>query len=380
MLKQIDKDMLLDAMIRLRGRLDRKRRDSLEADAIFGDLFDLLDSDSEEEIGAFYAGKAKALYPHYRIVNALYPADDEFGAAGELVEAKGISGFAIRTGMHKQTILLNSDDSDPNALANFVDERLSAAAHIGISCAGLADASLSRLYREADVALYTSVFYPQLRLAHYRENAPIAGAAGLLLQLELGIREQKPDSVTRCLRELSEACLNQKPFVDQVAGLCNQIVSLVQKYYGSDGGPHPVEFLSYSQLGKSGRSAEELFERLRAFMDREAAPDIPIVHEQVKSVMAYIDARFTEDLMLGAIAKQFNVSLGYLSYLLKRETGKTFSEYIAYRRIALAKELLADGSLSVQEIVQRVGYKDYFHFNKLFKKHVGVTPSKFRKL
>ncbi|HIW31856.1 MAG TPA: helix-turn-helix domain-containing protein, partial [Candidatus Paenibacillus intestinavium] len=32
------------------------------------------------------------------------------------------------------------------------------------------------------------------------------------------------------------------------------------------------------------------------------------------------------------------------------------------------------------DIVHRVGYKDYFHFNKLFKKHFGITPSKFRKL
>lgn len=84
--------------------------------------------------------------------------------------------------------------------------------------------------------------------------------------------------------------------------------------------------------------------------------------------------------MLGAIAKRFNLSLSYLSFLIKKETGTSYSDYITGKRIALAKELLKENSTSVHEVVERVGYKDYFHFNKLFKKHVGLTPSKFRKI
>lgn len=50
----------------------------------------------------------------------------------------------------------------------------------------------------------------------------------------------------------------------------------------------------------------------------------------------------------------------HLSFLIKKETGETPSEYIANKRLSLAKELLGDNSLSIQEIIQRVGYKDYF--------------------
>ena len=80
------------------------------------------------------------------------------------------------------------------------------------------------------------------------------------------------------------------------------------------------------------------------------------------------------------LSRQFNVSLGYLSALIKKETGTTYSDYVVAKRLNWPRNCLSDVSLSIQEIVERVGYKDYFHFNKLFKKHFGITPSKHRKI
>ena len=99
-----------------------------------------------------------------------------------------------------------------------------------------------------------------------------------------------------------------------------------------------------------------------------------------KKIIDHIDASFTEDILLGDLSKQFNISLGYLSTLIKKETGITYTDYVTNKRLGLAKELLNGSSLSVHEIVERVGYKDYFHFNKLFKKYCGITPSKYRKI
>ena len=68
-----------------------------------------------------------------------------------------------------------------------------------------------------------------------------------------------------------------------------------------------------------------------------------------------------------------------MSSLLKEELGMPFSEYITSKRIQRAKELLDDESLSVDAIAREVGYKDYFYFTKVFKKAVGISPSKYRK-
>ena len=46
---------------------------------------------------------------------------------------------------------------------------------------------------------------------------------------------------------------------------------------------------------------------------------------------------------------------------------------------ALAKKMLAQTSLPIQDIMEQVGYKDYSCFIKLFKKHTGSTPYAYRK-
>ena len=56
----------------------------------------------------------------------------------------------------------------------------------------------------------------------------------------------------------------------------------------------------------------------------------------------------------------------------------TFSDYLIKVRVGRAKELLMEGR-SVEEVCERVGYDDSNYFIKIFKKYVGVTPSKYRK-
>ena len=57
----------------------------------------------------------------------------------------------------------------------------------------------------------------------------------------------------------------------------------------------------------------------------------------------------------------------------------SFSKYLTSKRIQKAKELLEDDRLSVEQIAEMVGYRDYFYFTKVFKKTEGVSPSSYRK-
>ncbi|MNC74531.1 HTH-type transcriptional activator Btr [compost metagenome] len=52
---------------------------------------------------------------------------------------------------------------------------------------------------------------------------------------------------------------------------------------------------------------------------------------------------------------------------------------MAELRIGKARELLTRTDLSIEEIAFKSGYVDYYYFNKVFKKHCGMTPAKFRK-
>ncbi|MNL70879.1 HTH-type transcriptional activator Btr [compost metagenome] len=65
--------------------------------------------------------------------------------------------------------------------------------------------------------------------------------------------------------------------------------------------------------------------------------------------------------------------------MFKNNLGRTFSEYVAELRIRKARELLKQTDLSIEQIAVKSGYVDYYYFNKVFKKHCGMTPTKFRK-
>jgi two-component system response regulator YesN len=72
------------------------------------------------------------------------------------------------------------------------------------------------------------------------------------------------------------------------------------------------------------------------------------------------------------------VSKNHLSFEFSRETGETFTEYVARVRIDEAKRLLATTSCLIYEIGVRVGYPSVEHFSRVFKKVAGVSPAKFR--
>ncbi len=92
-----------------------------------------------------------------------------------------------------------------------------------------------------------------------------------------------------------------------------------------------------------------------------------------------IHERFADpEFSLEAASARAGVSKNHLSFEFSRETGETFTEYVARVRIDEAKRLLATTQLLVYEIGARVGYPSVEHFSRVFKKIAGVSPVKFR--
>ena len=99
----------------------------------------------------------------------------------------------------------------------------------------------------------------------------------------------------------------------------------------------------------------------------------------IRKIMDEIKEHYTENITLTGLAEKYSISVSYLSELLKEHLQLSFSEYISSKRIQKAKELLADDSLSIEQIADQTGYNDYFYFTKVFKKNTGISPSKYRK-
>lgn len=92
----------------------------------------------------------------------------------------------------------------------------------------------------------------------------------------------------------------------------------------------------------------------------------------------YIDHNLAEDLSVGSLCRQFGISKNTLYKVSHDCFGTTILDYITKKRIDSACLLLKDQSLSITEICDRIGISDYNYFFKLFKRHMGVSPRKFR--
>ncbi len=98
----------------------------------------------------------------------------------------------------------------------------------------------------------------------------------------------------------------------------------------------------------------------------------------VQKTIAIIDYDPSANLTLSALASSQNISAGYLSAVFKKETGKTLTDYVLDKRMALAVRLLNTSKLQIQTVAVHCGIMDVQYFSKLFKKKTGKTPKEYR--
>jgi two-component system response regulator YesN len=94
----------------------------------------------------------------------------------------------------------------------------------------------------------------------------------------------------------------------------------------------------------------------------------------------FIDKHYwNPDLCLEDAAADLQISPGYLSRLMKRETGFSFVEYLNRIRVKKATILMSDPSARAFEVAERVGYRSQHYFSRAFKKVTGTSPTDHRK-
>ncbi|MBR5614148.1 MAG: helix-turn-helix domain-containing protein [Clostridia bacterium] len=107
-------------------------------------------------------------------------------------------------------------------------------------------------------------------------------------------------------------------------------------------------------------------------------------HNSTTEITSYIletiKKQYADDNLLVTAAHELNYSLSYLSYTFKRDMGVSFKEYLQKYRADVAAKLLESSDNPIYEISNAVGYSDLKSFNRIFKSHIKMTPSKYRKI
>lgn len=99
--------------------------------------------------------------------------------------------------------------------------------------------------------------------------------------------------------------------------------------------------------------------------------------ETVGKVIEYIQQNIASDISLEKCAEYADTSYTYLSREFKKETGMRFVEFLNHQRVNKAKSLLIRKDISMKEIVESAGFRNYNYFFKVFKEMEGMTPSEF---
>lgn len=100
--------------------------------------------------------------------------------------------------------------------------------------------------------------------------------------------------------------------------------------------------------------------------------------DSIERTLTYIREHLDQSLTLSQVAASVHMNPNYFSKLFKQETGKTYIEFVTESRMEWAAKLLRETPAKVSEVAKRVGYEDLKHFNHLFKRYSGATPSQFR--
>ena len=92
----------------------------------------------------------------------------------------------------------------------------------------------------------------------------------------------------------------------------------------------------------------------------------------------YIAEHQTEELSLDQVAKSVHTSKFYFCKMFKKVTGINFTDYLSRVRTERAKSLLLNPNLRVSEIAYEVGFQSLTHFNRVFKRILGESPTDYR--
>jgi AraC-like DNA-binding protein len=174
----------------------------------------------------------------------------------------------------------------------------------------------------------------------------------------------------RFFHNCAEQGRNQCILSDEEAQLCRKLLMAIREGMEDD-----------SPTGRFSNHARIVYflqlvcqSLKRSFVSAEPV----VVNEAMQEVLAYINNNFTRVIRLEALARQFGVSVSFLSHEFVKYTGRSVYDYVLYRRVVMAKELI-NTNAALSEVAFRCGFADYSNFLRIFRKVAGITPTEYRK-
>lgn len=169
---------------------------------------------------------------------------------------------------------------------------------------------------------------------------------------------------------------------------------VIERFYHFMQKQMATEAAIYTGCGKGvrdGRLPKELMKGLQELPDNiegkldgihweeeSAAEDTGKKDERIETVMQYVKSHVYENISRADAAGMVFLNEEYFSKLFKAETGMTFKDYVLIEKMKMAGTLLKNTNFSVGVIASKVGFDNFSHFSRTFKKVTDYTPQEYR--
>jgi AraC-like DNA-binding protein len=98
----------------------------------------------------------------------------------------------------------------------------------------------------------------------------------------------------------------------------------------------------------------------------------------ITKALTYMRENISNEISRDEVARHAGISPSHFSRLIKKRTGRSFTELLRQSRIDLASELLHDPSLTLADIAATCGFCDQSYFTNVFQEIKGFTPGQYR--
>lgn len=235
----------------------------------------------------------------------------------------------------------------------------------------------------------TPIVFPPLRTkqtkkAKLRQAAALArqGKEAEVIRL---VRERKSDEALQALGELL-AAENESIENASVSRNLNVAETFSRLFRNVTGSEKSVQSLVEKQSRLIQHAASAKMVTTQDTLGKLCRKFISIAEEivggprprQVRTIQKFLEKNLSRKLTLGAVGKRFGITENALNALMLKYYGMSFTDYVASLRVTEAKCLLRTTDLTFSTIARRSGFNDQSYFTKVFKSHLGCTPTEFR--
>lgn len=133
-------------------------------------------------------------------------------------------------------------------------------------------------------------------------------------------------------------------------------------------------------------SADDILGIKAAFVS-EITEIIECMHEEdsqytpvVRQILAEVEHNYKEDMNLKTLAYKYHMNASYLGQIFQKEVGCSFAQHLSNTKNGIAKDLILNTNMKINDIAKQVGYPDTSYFYRKFKQRYGVSPASLREM